>query len=412
MIRHFSFSNFCSFSNESFVDFTTSEKTPTDRSFFSTKHGDQVSLLTGVFGPNASGKTNLLKALSFISFFARDSYGHLKPDDQIPVDLFSGSDEKGSPASFEVEFDGAGGRYLYAFRLTRDEVCSEVLKQYSPKTGQFRTVLSRTKTNSGGFQLRSPTNFTEVSLLREVLIDRPNASMLAAGLQTGRKEFEAVLQSLNQVATNVTRSGKIEQPFENLTSDLFTCSEFFQKHPEHHDALRELLGAADMGISDFSIEPVHLQHENGESRQSHLIFFQHEGPFGEFSLSADRESSGTKRLLMLFETFLRILSVGGIAVIDEMESDLHPHLIPTIFDLFTSPEINTKQAQLFFTCHHVEMLNHLQKEQIILVEKNDQCVSEAFRLDEIKGVRREENHFANYNAGRYGAIPQPEVVAF
>jgi AAA15 family ATPase/GTPase len=115
---------------------------------------------------------------------------------------------------------------------------------------------------------------------------------------------------------------------------------------------------------------------------------------------------------MLFETFIKILSSGGIAVIDEMESDLHPHLIPTILSLFTNAEINTHQAQLFFTCHHVEMLNHLLKEQIIFVEKNEQCVSEAFRLDELKGVRREENFFANYNSGRYGAIPEPEVVAF
>ena len=58
------------------------------------------------------------------------------------------------------------------------------------------------------------------------------------------------------------------------------------------------------------------------------------------------------------------------------------------------------------------MLNHLLKEQIILVDKNEQGVIVAFRLDELKGVRREENFFANYNSGRYGAIPEPEVVGF
>lgn len=412
MIRQFSVSNFCSFWEETVVDFTASAKTPAGSTFVSTAYGDKVSLLTGVFGPNASGKTNLLKGLAFLSYFARESYLNLKPGDRIPVDLFEGSSGADAQAAFEVEFDGEAGRFRYSVRLTPDRVHEEVLRKHSPKTGLFRTILSRKAVDGGGFQLRSPANFTDVAVLREILMDRPNASMLAAGMQTGRKEFESVMKTFNQVATNVTRRGKREQPFENLTSDLFSCSEFFQKHPEHHEGLRELLRAADLGITDFRIEPVRLQLANGEARESQLIFFQHDGPFGTFQLSADRESSGTKRLFMLFETFIRILASGGIAIIDEMESDLHPHLIPTIFDLFSNPEINTKQAQLFFTCHHMEMLNHLEKEQIIFVEKNDQCVSEAFRLDELKGVRREENFFANYNSGRYGAVPEPELVTF
>jgi len=121
------------------------------------------------------------------------------------------------------------------------------------------------------------------------------------------------------------------------------------------------------------------------------------------------ESSGTKRLFTLLRSFLPVLTEGGIAVIDEMESDLHPHLIPVLLDLFTDQETNPKRAQLIFTCHHVEILNHLAKEQIFLVEKDDFNASSVKRLSSIKGVRREENHFANYNAGRYDAIPEPEI---
>lgn len=412
MIRKFAFSNFCSFWEEAVVDFTASAKTPTDGSFVNSGYGDKLSLLTGVFGPNASGKTNLLKALSFVSFFIRGSYKHLDPEEEIPVDRFAGSDPDEVPARFELEFEGKGSRFLYSLCLTPKKVHEEILKRFLPETGQFRQVLSRKLGTDGILRLRSFDDFTEISLLRKALNDRPNASMLAAGLQAGRKEFQQVIDALGRVATNVGRSGKREQPVEGLTSDIFTCSEFFQKHPEHHDALRELLSAADIGIDDFRIEPVRLQTDQGEARESSLIFFQHEGPKGRFSLSADRESSGTRRLFMLFEAFIRVLTNGGIAAIDEMESDLHPHLIPTIFSLFKDPEINTKHAQLLFTCHHVEMLNHLLKEQIYLVEKNDDCVSEAYRLDTLKGVRREENFFANYNSGRYGAIPEPEVVAF
>jgi predicted ATPase len=414
MIRRIQFSNFCSFLEETAVDFTTTLKTSTDDSFVTSNFDDQVALLTGVFGPNAAGKTNLLKALSFVSFFMRSSYRSLEPGEAIPVDRFAGVDRDEEPARFELEFDGGAGRFRYAVVLCSNRVHEESLKQYSKKTRQFRQVLTRKLITDGKLHLRTADNFTEVALLKEVLSDRPNASMLAAGLQTGRKEFKQVLEALGSVVTNVTRGGKREQPFEGLTTDLFECSEFFQQHPEHHDALRELLTAADIGISDFEIKPVRIQRTNGngEAHETFLVFFVHDGPQGSFELAADKESSGTRRLFMLFETFIKILCSGGIAVIDEMESDLHPHLIPTILSLFTNPEINRSQAQLFFTCHHIEMLNHLLKEQIYLVEKNADCVSEAFRLDALKGVRREENFFANYNSGRYGAIPQPEVVAF
>ena len=412
MIRKFSFSNFCSFHEEAVVDFTASAKTPTDSSFVDSPSGDKLSLLTGVFGPNASGKTNLLKALSFVSFFIQGSYKHLDPDEDIPVDRFAGSEPDDAPAKFELEFEGQGSRFLYSLSVTPTTVHEEVLKRYLPETRQFRQILVRKRSKSGALQLRSFEDFTEVQLLRKALTDRPNASMIAAGIQAGHKEFELVLDSLGRVATNVGRRGKRDLPTEGLTTDIFRCSEFFYKHPEHHDALRELLTAADIGIDDFEIEPVRLQSENDDVRETYLAFFKHHGQKGSFTLSADHESSGTRRLFMLFEAFIRVLTSGHIAAIDEMESDLHPHLIPTILRLFSDSEINTKGAQLLFTCHHVEMLNHLQKEQIYLVEKSDDCVSEAFRLDQIKGVRREENFFANYNSGRYGALPEPELVAF
>jgi len=412
MIRRLSFSNFCSFREETDIDFTASAKLRENGAYAASGRGDRVSLLAGVFGPNAAGKTNLLKALAFVSFFLRDSYRHLEPGESIPLDRFAGSETENLASAFEIEFEGPAGRFLYAVRVTPDEVGEETLKRFSGKTRQFRQVLSRKLNRDGTLRLRSFDDFTEISLVREVLQNRPNASILAAGMQTGRKEFRGVLDSLGPVVTNVTRAGKREQPFEGLTTDVFRRSEFFHKHPEHHEALRELLRAADIGITDFDIRPIRLTTESGEARESFLIHFRHEGPAGSFDLGADRESSGTRRLFMLFEAFVKILDSGGIAVIDEMESDLHPHLIPTIFGLFTDREINAKQAQLFFTCHHVEMLNHLLKEQIFLVEKNDSSMSEAYRLDNLKGVRREENFVANYNSGRYGAIPEPEVVAF
>jgi len=103
--------------------------------------------------------------------------------------------------------------------------------------------------------------------------------------------------------------------------------------------------------------------------------------------------------------FCCIIQLGGIAIIDELEVDLHPHLLPLIVELFANPQTNPKNSQLLFASHSVEILNYLEKEQVILVEKNENCKSELYRLDELKGVRRDDNIYAKYMAGAYGAVP-------
>ena len=101
-----------------------------------------------------------------------------------------------------------------------------------------------------------------------------------------------------------------------------------------------------------------------------------------------------------------MLEYGGLAVIDELEADLHPHMLAPILDLFFNPRTNPKNAQIIFTCHAPEILNTLHKSQVLLVEKDDHHVSDAWRLDEVKGVRADDNLYAKYMAGAYDAVPQ------
>jgi len=103
---------------------------------------------------------------------------------------------------------------------------------------------------------------------------------------------------------------------------------------------------------------------------------------------------------------LPALNAGGLAIIDELESDLHPHMLTPILNLFFSPKTNPHNAQIIFTTHAIEVMNQLHKAQIVLVEKDAACESDAWRLDDIKGVRVEDNLYAKYMAGAYGAIPQ------
>ena len=117
------------------------------------------------------------------------------------------------------------------------------------------------------------------------------------------------------------------------------------------------------------------------------------------------ESSGTQSAFVLLARLLPVLASGGLAVIDEFEADLHPHMLVPILDLFFSPETNPHNAQIIFTCHSVEVLNLLHKSQVMLVQKDESCASEAWRLDSMQGVRNDDNLYAKYMGGAYGAIP-------
>jgi ABC-type molybdenum transport system ATPase subunit/photorepair protein PhrA len=407
MIRRFEFANFCSYRQTGAIAFTASTSLDTDNSFVSSPRGDKVSLLMGVFGANASGKTNLLKGLVFLSFFLRNSYQGLGEKEEIPVDGFFHLGRQ-EPVDFLVEFEGNGGVYRYECQLLPTSVVSEKLLRLHEDTGYFRTLMTRD--TEGKITIRDLE--VDGSAVRRLLQDRPNASMFAAARLTGSKEIALINRAFGMIETNVNRAGKHEQVNDPEIQSMIEAADFFDKNPHLREALEDRLVSADLGISGFVVKPMKVFDQDHKREQEFPFpYVRHrldDKSNVDFPLAL--ESSGTKRLFLVLRRLFPVLAEGGIAVIDEMESDMHPHLIPALLDLFSDPELNPKRAQLLFTCHHVEALNHLAKEQILFVEKDEHCVSHVKRLSDMPGVRREENFFSRYNTGHYGAIPHPEPL--
>jgi uncharacterized protein len=406
MIRTFSVENFCSFRNPSQVSFVVGKSAPDNTTFReSVNPNDRLSVLLGAFGPNASGKTNLVKGLAFISYFLHDSY-NATPEEPIPVDGFLplGSDV---PTAISLEFEAEGTVFQYKAQLTTFSVITETLSMRGKETGRFSTMLSRQETGDG----KKPdiTIAEELDIPKAVILNtlRPNASIVATALQSGNQALASWITPL-KVATNVRRFGR------SSTWDiqrLHTATAFFHKEQALFAQVRDLLPHGDLGIKDIQItEKMDLEETTGkEVKQLSTEVTHPAGDLPDFVLPMLLESSGTKRLFILLSWLLPALRDGRPAVIDEMESDLHPHILPWILRLFTTPVLNPRNAQLLFTCHSVEILNELDKTQIYLVGKDpEDCVSVATRLDDIKGVRRDDNILAKYNAGIYGAVPELE----
>lgn len=406
MIRAFSIENFCSFRKPATVSFTVGKTAPDDTTFReSVNPGDRISVVLGVFGPNAAGKTNLVKGLAFISYFLSDSYA-AKPDEKIPVDSFLplGAD---APTSLSLEFEVAGTMFQYKAQLTESSVITETLSKRSEETGRFSVMLSRQATGNDGKP--EITVAPELDIPKKVLLNtlRPNASIISTALQTGNPTLAGWMRAL-RASTNVHRFGRASLFSEAAL--LRTATQLFHGEPDLFQQMKELLCQADLGIIDVRIvERLNLDDTTGkETTQLSTEVTHSAGDLPEFILPMLLESSGTKRLFILLSWLLPAIREGRPTLIDELESDLHPHLIPWLLQLFTTPLLNPHHAQLLFTCHSLETLNQLDKTQIVLVEKDhSDCVSTAYRLDELQGVRRDDNLFSKYNAGAYGAIPEP-----
>jgi len=129
----------------------------------------------------------------------------------------------------------------------------------------------------------------------------------------------------------------------------------------------------------------------------------------EFDLQAD-ESNGTLRFFALVGPLLDALSLGSVVVVDEMECSMHPLLTRKLIELFQSPEVNKKGAQLIFATHDSTLMDPelFRRDQIWLVEKNREGASELFSLYDFDTKDRPRTTTAfqrNYLAGRYGGVP-------
>ena len=116
-------------------------------------------------------------------------------------------------------------------------------------------------------------------------------------------------------------------------------------------------------------------------------------------------SDGTINMISIMPMIFSTLDTGWMLIFDELDANLHPEVVEAILDLFASKKYNEYNAQIFFSTHDPRVMNRLFKYQIQLVEKNTMGVSHSWRLDEMKGVRVEDNYYTKYMAWAYQAKP-------
>lgn len=391
MLHSYAFTNFQSFRERVEVDLTISRKVAMTEWMTEAATGERVSKLLAVIGPNGSGKTALLKPIVFMSWFIANSF-QSPPDAGIPVTPHAAAGNEPTELECMLDFDGKLWRYV--LRCTPERVLHEALYL---KRERFGYVFIRdwdAATNS--YSVKQQDFGLAPQEARKV---RPNVSLIAWAAQFG------VPLAVSLTAPNVNSNVNVWGRVHISNQDVQNAAQHFSAHPEQRARMEQLLSAWDLGLSGVELIEIPVNNPQEPNKKIWMPIGVHKNRTTEFSLSFTLESSGTQGAFVLLSRLLSTLEIGGPAVIDEFENDLHPHMLEPILDLFANPSTNPHQAQLLFTCHAVEVLNLVHKSQVTLVQKNEECESTASRLDAVEGIRNDDNYYAKYMAGAYGAVP-------
>lgn len=395
MIHSFSFSNFQSFHEEVSVDFTVNSKQARENDWMahSTIDNTRLNKAIMVVGANAAGKTSVLKALTFLNWFATNSF-NLEFNKPLPFYHHLNFSEE--PSSFGITRENDGYLWRYHVKMHDNRVIEESLFRTVKKEIE---VFSRIwKPNSKTYTVKAIKEFggDNPALLKTA---RENVSLISWAAQFNVPLAKQLIQSWSQFTSNVTEMG-----FDDYSiSKLFNAAHYFKENVTDKAFMERLLRQWDFGLSSVNIKPQNTQTDN--QQPLFMPYGKHESESGMFELPFLLESHGTQVAFSVLSKILPALSDGTIAIIDEIETNLHPEIIEQLISLFASKEKNPKNAQILFSSHSLELMNKLHKSQIYFTEKRH-LVSSAYRLDDFKGVREDDNYYAKYRAGVYGALPE------
>jgi len=386
---------------------------------------EEFLTLVGIFGPNASGKSNVLAAIRWLKDAVARSLRTW--DEGIPVDQFSFNPDSGIATTFEVEYVIDGVRFDYQLEVTADEVLYEGLFHYPH--GRRRRVFERNRLElvlqdglgalSGARKLLTPRSLM-LSIARrfreELTLSFADAVVGIQALGLSRQRRGSFGGGPAVYGGRFSTGSRWFQQAENVDdddTDDFEDPSDRQMPSKLRDQGIALLRMADLGIVDVQV----IRDDTAEAAGvpaavARRTQFIHASGDERFALDMAEESAGTRTWFNLVGPVLEALRSGGVLIFDEIDASLHPRLSAALLGLFSSPETNQKNAQLIFTSHDASLLARLNRDQVWLTEKNRRGATELVPLTDFGGerVRRSQNLEKGYLEGRFGGIPDVDLV--
>jgi uncharacterized protein len=362
-----------------------------------------------IYGANASGKSNLIKALQYMRAMVTESATSVQPGQTFSVQPFKlDGASAGQMSEFEATFLIDGLRYQYGFAMTAQRIMGEhllVYKAFKPQrwfTRQYDVDQEKDMYEFGP-GLKGPKNLWEGAT-------RPNSLFLSMAVQLNSEDLRPVFDwFLNHLVIF-----NEQNPLNPQVSIQML------QQTDRRKAICDFLTAADMSVADIDVQTrkvagqtVHVDFLAGKSeirteeRDESQVRFHHVTELGKAVFDLADESSGTRSLLFLAGPVLDILGRGLTLIIDELDTSLHTLLVRELVRLFHRSDINTAGAQLIFTTHDTSLLdapNLFRRDQVWFAEKDNNQCSSLVGLSDFS-PRKKEALERGYLMGRYGGIP-------
>lgn len=373
--------------------------------------GEKIGVLksAGIYGANASGKSNILLAFEALQYLVRAS-GDIKEGDAIKCyEPYRLSDKsKTAPVRFAVEFCTPGGvRYIYKIGFTRQRIVEEHLSFYP--SAKSALIFDRTEQDTWK-TIKFGGLFTGGR--KQLPFFENNAYLSKAGDSADTPEM--IRNVYNYFRQSVLRLGLNEEVrFDHWVDN----KQLFNK-------VSALLGFADTGVAgvvvrEKDVDPESVTFPEGmplpvrdsllrRMKRQYLFTHATDGKDPEL-FDLRMESAGTQKLFRIAPLIVETLETGGVLIVDELDNSMHPFMAEMILRLFNDPEVNMGRAQLIFSTHNINLMDpeHFRRDQIWLTEKN-QGATRLFSLDDFdkKKVKPTSPFNRWYAEGRFGAIPK------
>lgn len=376
---------------------------------------ERVSLISGFYGANASGKSTVLNIIDTIArvMISKQQDFVLAPNGINQETIISvpnytnGMDIK--PIIMEADFVIEQDKYNYSVSIIKEgkEISEEVLYKNNKKIFSRKDNKVSLESAIGKKMGALAENIVapkKSSFLSVILDDSSNVSVFS-----NLKE-EIGIANLNQIKTNfcfITDKRSVQMGQNNISGVINFAVSYLNSSPQRQN---EMLGAVNSVVKYFEPTFEELRIKKGNSSPNSnptngSFSLEYSAKYNNFykELGVMELSAGTRELIAYISDILRILKVGGIVVYDETSKFYHPDMEIAILNLFKDKDINKKNAQLFFSSHNHETFDLLQNDQAHIVEKKDNniVVSKVSDFD----VKERDNIKRIYRLGSLGGVP-------
>ncbi len=374
------------------------------------KTGERYLKSTAIYGANASGKTNFIRALTAAILMVRRSNSRNINEPLIEMQPFKfDSRTLNEPCEFKFVFIKNNIKYIYGFSADVNRIYTEYLYQYL--SAKPSLIFERKNVDEYKFTQSEQSKLSELATKNT----EKKLFLSTATAWNYQKTKDAYIWFSEDIDTYNDYENVSDYAFDKFAND---------KEGNLKRFTINLLKQADILIKDYNFEikdvninsivafnNIKIPHENIVQKEVQISTF-HEienenGNKENYELDLQEESLGTQSLFFLSPVFKDAFENGKIVIVDEIDKSLHPLLVEFIVKLFNDRETNKNNAQLIFNTHDTNLLSldNFRRDQIWFVEKEPKKgTTDLYPLDDFS-VRKTENIQKGYLNGRYGAIP-------